>query len=91
MNSHASGWLNAAFPRRATPARPSAGNSRPRRNHSAVTARVPVSARNASSMGMNLPLPAGADTLTSHTPPESGEANSTSKVGRWPAVTVLDH
>ncbi len=72
MNSHASSWLIASCPRRDAPTRSSAGSSRPSRCHSALSARLPPSARIATSIGTCVPLPDGAETDRIHTPPGSG-------------------
>ena len=57
MNSHASSWLMATWPRRGTPARSSAGTSRTRRCHSPLIRRRPLSDLIAASNGMTVPCP----------------------------------
>ena len=81
----------ATWPRRDTPARSIAGNSRPSRCHSETIDRRPPSPRSAVSMGTGVPFPDGAETDISHTPPASGGSSCTISFGRVGSVTVRDH
>ena len=82
MNSHASSWLSATWPRRRTPARPSAG-SKPA-EPGPLGRQGPAGALRAQRRvdRDSLPLPAGACTDTSHTPPAPGASSWTTSRGR---------
>ena len=88
IRSHASSWLRATWPRRCVADRLSAGESRPSRIHSAATGRPSRSVRSAASTGIGAPLPDGACTDSSHTPPASGASSWTIRRGRDADVTV---
>ena len=85
MNSHASSWLRATWPRRRVADRSSAGKSRPRRAHSAATGRPPRSVRSAASTGTSValgrrrvhrhePHPAGVGRVELHDQPRAATA-----------------
>ena len=70
MNSHASSWLMATWPRRVTPVRSSAGTSRTSRCHSPLSRRRPASVRIAVSNGTTV-FPGGGEDR--HEPHAAGQ------------------